>query len=152
MKLSTKARYGVKAVVDLAVAYEAGSGPVSTAALAAQQGISPAYLEQLIASLKKAGLISSARGAQGGHCLSRRPEEISVGEVLEALEGSTALLDCVGYGDAGCEQACTCSARPLWIKLQSRINAVLAETTIRDMAEDYTKQKRRFQDYESIPG
>lgn len=150
MKLSTKARYGVKAMVDLAVAHEAGSGPVSAAALAARQGISPAYLEQLIASLKKAGLIRSARGAQGGHSLARPPGEISVGEVLEALEGSTALLDCVGYGDVGCENACTCSARPLWIKLQSRINAVLAETTIRDMAEDYLTQKRRMEEHEGI--
>ena len=142
MKLSTKARYGLKAMVDLAVEY--GSGPVSTATLASLQGVSVAYLEQLVASLKRANLVVSLRGAQGGYTLSRAPEEISVGEVLTALEGSTALVDCVGYETVSCENACSCSARPLWLKLQNRINAVLDETTIKDMADDYITQKRRF--------
>ena len=71
MKLSTRGRYGLKAMVDLALSY--GNGPVSTASLAAQQGISDAYLEQLISSLRKAGLVTSSRGAQGGYALSRPP-------------------------------------------------------------------------------
>ena len=83
MKLSTKGRYGLKAMVDLTVAY--GRGYVSIATLAQQQGISESYLEQLIASLKKAGLVESVRGAQGGYALSRKPEDIDVGEVLRAL-------------------------------------------------------------------
>ncbi len=148
MKLSTKARYGIKAMVDLAVEY--GNGPVSAATLAAQQGISLAYLEQLIASLRKAGLISSVRGVQGGYVLSRSPELITVRQVLTALEGTTSLVDCVGYEATGCENACTCSARPLWLKLQNRINGVLDETTVKDMAEDYIKQKRRMNHDESL--
>ena len=82
MKLSTRGRYGLKAMVDLALAY--GNGPVSTASLAAQQGISDAYLEQLIGSLRKAGLVTSSRGAQGGYALSRPPEEINVGKAALA--------------------------------------------------------------------
>ena len=90
MKLSTRGRYGLKAMVDLALAY--GGGPVSTASLAAQQGVSEAYLEQLISALRKAGLVTSSRGAQGGYALSRPPEEINVGEILRVLEGSTTAV------------------------------------------------------------
>lgn len=142
MKLSTRGRYGLKAMVDLAVGY--GGGNVSTATLAQQQGISESYLEQLIALLKKAGLITSVRGAQGGYALSRGPEDINVGEVLRALEGSTALMECVGNTTVNCDNACSCSARPLWLKLQRRIDEVLNTTTLADMAEDYITQKNRF--------
>ena len=92
MKLSTKGRYGLKAMVDLTVAY--GGGYVSTATLAQQQGISESYLEQLIASLKKAGLVESVRGAQGGYALSLRPEDIDVGQVLRGCE-RRGLRQCV---------------------------------------------------------
>ena len=88
-------------------------GYVSIATLAQQQGISESYLEQLIASLKKAGLVESVRGAQGGYALSRKPEDIDVGEVLRALEGSTSVMDCVDVNGASCDNACSCSARPL---------------------------------------
>lgn len=143
MRLSTRGRYGLKAMVDLAVEY--GSGPMSVNALAEQQGISDSYLEQLIHQLRKAGLVNSVRGAQGGYVLSRPPEEINVGEVLRVLEGTTALVECVGNDFFDCDNACSCSARPLWLKLQSRINDVLNTTTIRDMAEDYITQKRRME-------
>lgn len=148
MKLSTRGRYGIKAMVDLAVEY--GNGPVSAGTLASLQGVSLAYLEQLIAALKKAQLVQSVRGVQGGYTLSRPPEKITVGEVLRALEGSTMVVDCVGYETFECENACTCSARPLWLKLQNRINAVLDETTIKDMADDYIQQKRRLDDETGI--
>ncbi len=141
VKLSTRGRYGIKAMVDLAVEY--GSGPVSATTLASLQGVSLAYLEQLIAALKKAKLVQSVRGVQGGYTLSRKPEDITVNEVLKALEGSTTVVDCVSQQALGCEHACTCSARPLWLKLQSRIDAVLDETTIKDMADDYILQMRR---------
>ena len=135
MKLSTRARYGLKAMVDLAERY--GGGMVSTSALAALQGISDAYLEQLIAALRRAGLVVSVRGAQGGYALSRPPEEINVGDVLRALEGSTAVMECVGTSRVSCGNACSCSARPLWLKLQRRIDEVLDTTTLADMAEDF---------------
>ena len=143
MKLSTRGRYGIKAMVDLATQY--GGGRLSVAALAARQGISEAYLEQLISALKRAGLIEASRGAQGGYALSRPPEGISVGEILQVLEGSTDLVDCVGKEKVECESACSCSARPLWLKLQSRIDSVLNETTLADMAEDYQTQMKREQ-------
>lgn len=142
MLFSTRGRYGLKAMVELAIEY--GNGPISTAALAQRQGISTSYLEQMIGALKKAGLIKGARGAMGGYELSRSPEEIDVGTVLKALEGGTELVDCVGTeNDAACSNACTCSARPLWLKLQSRINDVLTSTTLKDMADDYRIQLDR---------
>lgn len=142
MKLSTRGRYGLKAMVDLAIAY--GGGPVSTSALAAQQGVSDAYLEQLISSLRKAGLVTSSRGAQGGYALSRPPEGINVGEILRVLEGSTTVIDCVSSEHVSCGNACSCSARPLWLKLQASINEVLAATSLKDMADDYRIQTERM--------
>ena len=87
MKFSTKGTYGLRAVVELAIRY--GEGPVSLAAVATEQGISEAYLEQLMRSLKKAGLVATTRGKSGGYLLTREPETISVGEVL--LESTTRL-------------------------------------------------------------
>ena len=143
MKFSTKGTYGLRAVVELAKRY--GEGPVSLSAVAAEQGISEAYLEQLMRSLKNAGLVTTARGKAGGYLLTKAPEQISVGEVLRALEGSTDVVDCVGTEGGVCENACTCSARPLFLKLQSRINAVLDETTIGELTEDHIEQKKRLE-------
>lgn len=142
MKLSTKGRYGIKAMVDIALEY--GKSRLSVNQLAERQGVSVAYLEQLIAALKRAGLVEATRGASGGYTLTRPPELISVGEVLRALEGTTAILDCVGTEGAGCTNACSCSARPLWLKLQMRIDDVLNSTTIKDMADDYSVQLERM--------
>lgn len=148
MKLSTRSRYGLKAVVDLAVYY--GDGPVSLAQLASWQGISEAYLEQLLRELKKGGVVDTVRGAQGGYLLSREPQQLPVQEVLDLLEGSTKLTDCVGTAPNACQNACTCSARPLFLKLQSRIDDVLKKTTVADLAEDYIQQKRRYDDATSL--
>lgn len=150
MKLSSRGRYGLKAMVDLAIAY--GGAPTSAAVLAGMQGISLPYLEQLIAALRRAALVHSVRGVQGGYILSRPPGEITVYEVLTVLEGNVGLAECVETGSAGavCENACTCSARPLWLKLQSKINAVLEETTLQDLAEDNIEQKRRLQHEKSL--
>ena len=143
MKFSTKGTYGLRAVVELAARY--GEGPVALTAVAAEQGISEAYLEQLMRSLKNAGIVKTARGKAGGYLLTKEPANISVGEVLRALEGSTNVVDCVGAGANVCENACTCSARPLFLKLQSRINAVLNETTIGELTEDHIEQKKRIE-------
>lgn len=141
MFFSTKGRYGLKAMVDLAIEY--GNGPVSALSLAQRQDISTSYLEQMISQLKKAGLIIGSRGAYGGYELSRAPEDIYVGTVLRVLEGDTDLVSCVGTENAACINACSCSARPLWLKLQCRINEVLFSTTLADMAEDYKSQLER---------
>lgn len=146
--MSTRGRYGLKAMVDLAMVY--GQARLSTSALAELQGISDTYLEQLVSALKKAGLIKSTRGAQGGYELSRAPEEIAVSEVLNALEGETTVADCVSSAKVDCANACSCSARPLWLKLQARINEVLNATTLKDMADDYRTQLERGTNEEDL--
>lgn len=143
MKLSTKSRYGLKAVVDLAMHYR--EGPLTLSALAGSQGVSEAYLERLLRRLRHEGVVETVRGAAGGYQLKVEPNELSVGRVLNALEGSTAVVDCVSTGGKGCEHACTCSARPLFLTLQQRINAVLTDTTIGDLKNDYIKQMRRLE-------
>ena len=146
MKLSTRSRYGLIAMVDLAGAYPAQK-PVALSALAQSQGISEDYLEQLLRLLKKAELVNTSRGISGGYYLSRPPEEINVLTVLNTLEGSTSLTDCVGTTDAQCSRACECSARPLFLELQNRIDTVLKNTTILDLANDNIKQKRRMENH-----
>lgn len=143
MKLSTRSRYGLKAVVDLAVAY--GEGPVPLPVLAAAQSVSEAYLEQLLRLLRSSGVVKTVRGASGGYALCYAPETLSVGRVLKILEGGTALTDCVATDGRGCENACVCSARPLFLKLQSKIDSVLNDTSVFDLAKDYIEQKRRIE-------
>ena len=143
MKLSTKGRYGLKAVVDLA-AVSRGS-TMTLAQLAASQGISQAYLERILRTLRTSGIVETVRGAAGGYALSVPPESLSVERVLATLEGTTAVVDCVGTAGKGCENACVCAARPLFLTLQRRINDVLRETTIRDLLNENLEQKRRLE-------
>lgn len=135
-------------MVDLAVAY--GEGPVTAAALAGNQGISEAYLERLLRILRNKGIIETSRGVAGGYALSCPPDSLSVERVLAALEGSTAVVDCVGTSSGACKNACTCAARPLFLTLQAKINAVLTETMVNDLAKDYIEQKRRIEHAKSL--
>ena len=121
MRLTTKGRYGLRAVIDLAV--YAKEEPVSLAAVAERQNISISYLEQLIAKLKKAGIVKSTRGAQGGYTLAKAPEQISVGEILRALEGTLNPVDCVtGNGDSECASFDFCVTKYVWQRISDSIN------------------------------
>lgn len=148
MKLSTKGRYGLRAMVELSADQE--EGPLSLSAIAQRQDVSEAYLEQLMRSLKFAGLVTTERGKTGGYLLARPAEEITVKEILTALEGSTVVADCVGTEKNICEKACSCAARPLFLTLQNRIDAVLKATTLKDLTEDYLEQKKRLEDAEHL--
>jgi Rrf2 family protein len=140
MKLSTKGKYGIKAMVDLALAYDEDS-LVNLGTLADSQGISEAYLERILATLRNAGLVESVRGAFGGYRLLKAPSNITVGEILNTLEGTTSIIGCVdSEKKSKCGNVVFCSARPLWLKLQSRIDEVLNTTTLKDMADDYAAQ------------
>ena len=136
MKLSTRGRYGIHAMYDLAL--NASGGPQSIKAIAEREGIPEAYLEQLIAVLKRKGLVNSTRGAQGGYMLARQPEEITVGDVLRALEGSLSLVDCIDEEDA-CGKSCACPSRIVWMKLRDGLNAIVDGITLRDMIVDYKR-------------
>ncbi len=137
MKLSTRGRYGIHAMYDLAVNW--GSGPQSIKAIAERQGIPEAYLEQLIAQLRREKLVTSTRGAQGGYMLSRDPGEITVGDVLRALEGGLNLVDCLEEEEA-CGKSCVCPSRIVWLKVRDGLNRVVDGITLRDMIEDYRSE------------
>ena len=109
MKLSTRAKYGLKALIDLGLYSEKEA--VSLQSIAGRQNISVSYLEQLMALLKKAGLVKSVRGAAGGYFLGRPAEEISVGDILRVLEGGLeAATGPVTEGDGGCQGSDLCVA------------------------------------------
>lgn len=138
MKLSTRGRYGIHAMYDLAL--HAHSGPQSIKAISERQGVPEAYLEQLIAVLKREKLVTSTRGAQGGYTLTRPPEQITVGDVLRALEGGLGLVECLDE-EAVCGKSCACASRVVWQKLRDGLNAIVDGITLRDMIEDYGKQR-----------
>ena len=132
MKLSTRGRYGIHAMYDLAL--HADDGPQSIKAISEREGVPEAYLEQLIAVLKREKLVNSTRGAQGGYMLSRPPEEITVGDVLRAMEGGLNLVDCLDEEDA-CGKSCACASRIVWLKLRDGLNAIVDGITLRDMIQ-----------------
>ena len=138
MKLSTRGRYGIHAMYDLADHY--GSGPQSIKLIAERQGIPEAYLEQLIAVLRREGLVISNRGAQGGYRLVRPPEEITVGEVLRALEGGLNLVDCLLDEDS-CGKSCACPSRIVWMKIRDGMNSIVDGITLQDMIDEYAAVK-----------
>ena len=136
MKLSTRGRYGIHAMYELAV-YDS-DGPVSIKSIAEHRGIPEAYLEQLIAVLKREGLVTSTRGAQGGYALSRPASEITVGQILRALEGGLNLVDCLEESDA-CGKACACPSRSVYRKLQDGLNALADSISLKDMIDDFER-------------
>ena len=136
MKLSTRGRYGIHAMYDLARNADCGPQPIK--AIAERESIPEAYLEQLIAILKRENLVVSTRGAQGGYMLSRRPEEITVGDVLRALEGGLNLVDCLLEEDT-CGKTCACPSRIVWMKIRDGLNRVVDGITLQDMVNDYER-------------
>ena len=137
MKLSTRGRYGIHAMYDLAVNY--GDGPQSIKCIAERQSVPEAYLEQLIAMLRRAKLVISNRGAQGGYPLAREPGEITVGDVLRALEGGLNLVDCLEEDDA-CGKSCACPSRIVWMKIRDGLNQVVDGITLQDMIDEQVCQ------------
>jgi Rrf2 family transcriptional regulator, cysteine metabolism repressor len=150
MMFSTKAEYGVRVMVELARrAGGAGGGPVPLAEIAAHDGLPLAYLEHLVARLRKAGLVDSRRGSRGGYMLARSPTEMTMAEVVEALEGSIAPIECIsqssdgsivcsresgpaGGGRAG-SPSHVCPTKLLWTRVRFAIVRTLQETTLAEL-------------------
>ena len=128
---------------DLAV--YAGEGPVPIKTIAERQDVPEAYLEQLMAVLKRAGLVTSTRGAQGGYALARPAEAITVGQVLRALEGGLDLVDCLAEADA-CGKSCDCPSRIVYGKLRDGLNRLADSITIQDMIDDYERARAEGSD------
>ena len=137
MKLSTKGRYGVKAMVELAINY--GGAPLSIKTISKRQNISEYYLEQLFSPLRKAKLITSIRGAQGGYVLSREPKDITVAEIMYVLEGPIEIAESID--GVSCDNLDCCATRLLWAKIKNSIDDVMKSVTLQDIVNDYERIK-----------
>jgi Rrf2 family protein len=131
MKISTKGRYAVRFMLDLAMASEGEYVPLK--AIAARQDISVKYLEQIVNSLNKAGLVRSVRGTQGGYRMAVDPKDCTVGMILRLTEGSLSCVSCLEYEPNECTRAESCLTLPLWQKLNEAINSVVDNVTIADL-------------------
>ena len=127
MMISTKGRYALRVMLDLA---EQDGGYVPLAEVASRQGISEKYLEGIIALLSRAGLVKSLRGKGGGYCLARTPEEYTVGEILRITEGSLAPVSCLDDAKNTCPRAGECLTLPMWEKLYATISNFLDSVTL----------------------
>lgn len=135
MKISTKGRYGLRALIDLAQYSEIE--PVSISSIAARQDISERYLEQLMTLLKKAGIIKSIRGAGGGYVLAKDAGDISVGEVLRALEGSLEPVECAAFKEEdSCAASDICVTKYVWQRINESINRTVDEISIKQLVEE----------------
>ena len=132
MKLSTRGRYGMRAMLDLAQHYD--DGLVLVKDVARRQEVSERYLEHLFLSLKTAGLVKSVRGAHGGFTLARAPDKIKLMDIINVSEGPLALVDCVVDASV-CSRSSLCATRDLWRELQSVMGAVLSSQTLQDLIE-----------------
>lgn len=145
MKISTKGRYAVRVMLDLA--FHNTGECIKVKEIAARQGISEKYLEQIIAILNKAGYVNSVRGAQGGYRLSKNPEDYTVGMILRLTEGSMAPVACLEEGAEECERCDTCETLEVWEELFAAVNQVIDGVTIADLLE---RRQKRLQNQECI--
>lgn len=138
MKLSTKGRYGLRAVLDLAV--HSDEETIALSQIADRQGISMNYLEQLISKLKKAGIVTGVRGAQGGYKLAKSADEISVGMILRALEGDLNPVDCseVSHGDI-CSNSDSCVTKYVWKRISDSINSAVDGIMLSELVDESKK-------------
>lgn len=137
MKVSTRGRYGVRAMYDLARQF--GEGPVPLKTVAERQGISENYLEQLISPLRRAGLVRSLRGMAGGYELGRAPDKITVADIIRVLEGPIAPVDCVTEDEnssLACDHTDGCVTRRIWAKVRDSISEVLEAITLADLVKE----------------
>ena len=139
MKFSTRSRYGLRAILDIAI--NGKDKPASINAIAERQDISEKYLEQLMPKLKKAGFIESVRGTYGGYVLAKSPEDISVGEVLRVLEGPLAPVRCiVEKEDKRCGRWNKCVTKFIWAEIKDKIEEAVDSITLKTLVEIYKKK------------
>ncbi|MBE3577080.1 MAG: Rrf2 family transcriptional regulator [Limnochordales bacterium] len=135
MRISTRGEYGLRAMVELALHH--GQGPLPLKTVAERQGISEPYLEQLMGTLRKAGLVNSVRGAQGGYELAVPPERLKVGDILRALEGPIVPWECLDQqSGAVCLFTDGCATRVLWKRLQEAVDRVIDSVMLSDLVEE----------------
>ena len=140
IKISTKGRYGTRAIIDLAIHYR--NKPVLLKEIAEREEIPIRYLEQIIIPLKVAGLVKSVRGAKGGYKLARAPEKIKLSEVIRALEGPCCLVECVDDPDY-CERVEICPTREIWEKATHALREIFDNITVKDLIKIAEKKRKK---------
>lgn len=131
MNITSKGRYALQVMIDLAQHQD--DGYISLKTIADRQGYSMKYLEMIVGNLKKAELVESTRGKEGGYKLCRRPEEYSVGEILRCIEENLAPVACIKAGGIDCKQAAACMTVPMWMELDNITNNYLDNVTVADL-------------------
>ena len=131
MNITSKGRYALRVMLDLA--QHPDDGFVSLKTVAERQGISMKYLEAIVGSLKKAELLESTRGKEGGYRLSKAPADYSVEEILHAIEDNLAPVSCIKDGSIQCDRAAACQTLPMWKELDEITNAYLNTVTLEDL-------------------
>ncbi len=143
MKLSTRTRYGVRAIFELALYY--GKGPVQLKKIAEKQDISVKYLEQLIAILKTGGFVRSIRGSKGGYILAKKPSDIKLSECVRCLEGQLNPVECVEDNDY-CKRTEDCIVKQVWVKITDAVENILQSITLQDLVDK--AENRNTPDYQ----
>jgi len=138
MKLSTRTRYGIRAVLELAENHD--KRPIQLKIIARHQGISVKYLEQLMAILKSSGIVGSVRGSKGGYVLAKPPDQIKLSDCFNCLEGPVITVECVENNDY-CPRACDCVARSVWAEVQKAVFAVLESMTLQSLLDRSKRDK-----------
>lgn len=132
MKLSTRTRYAVRAIIELA--QNKNEKPLQLKIIAQRQEISIKYLEQLMAVLRSGGFVRSVRGSKGGYVLAKAPDQIRLNDVIHRLEGPVATVECV-EGEESCARSADCAARSLWMQVEQAIEKVLQSVTLQDLVD-----------------
>jgi Rrf2 family protein len=151
MKITSKSEYAIKALVELAIDYERGNAVTLINDVARRKKIPQKYLEQILLSLKNAGLLVSKRGAGGGYSLSRPPENISLGEIIRAVEGTLAPVKCVSTAtDSSCPDKYDCGLYSVMLEVKDAVSGILDGTSLREVARrslELADQKSRVLNY-----
>jgi len=138
MKLSTKTRYGTRAIIDIAQNSENGRTMLKD--IAARQSLSPKYLDHILSAMRRAGLIRNIRGKGGGYILSKMPANITVKDILEAVDGSFEPVECLSNTDL-CDKVPSCGTRDLWLRMKEAVDGVLEEATLQSLLEKNSLNK-----------
>jgi Rrf2 family protein len=139
MKISTKIRYGTRAMVELASHY--GEGPLELKEIAKKESISLKYLEQVIIPLRTAGFVKSVRGSKGGYTLAKPPSEIWFNDLIEILDGSVNLIECIRDPKA-CQKVPYCVTRDIWKEVSEAIDKIFHSVTLEDMVHRKREKER----------
>jgi Rrf2 family cysteine metabolism transcriptional repressor len=140
MKISTKVRYGARAMLELASHY--GAGPIELKEIAKRENISLKYLEQVIVPLRTAGLVKSVRGSKGGYSLAKPPSEIRLNDLIEILQGPLHLIECLNDPKV-CQKVPYCVTRDIWKKVSEAIDGVFHSVTLEDMVNRRREKEGR---------